>query len=201
MPVEVYDRLPQPWRDRLTGGSPDRPLSDRYLDFLATELKPRVDREFRTLPGREHTFISGSSMGALISLYAVARHPDVFGGAAAVSMHWPLFGSWPVTPRPADEQAAVTETWAGWLRERLPAPGLNKIYFDHGTATLDQLYAPYQAEMDKVMAERGYRPGCDWVTRRFEGAEHDEPAWRARLHVPLTFLLAPPPEHCAATGD
>lgn len=200
MPLEVYNRLPQPWRGRLSNGSPNQPLSNVYLDFLVTELKPRVDREFRTLPGREHTLIAGSSMGALISLYAIARHPKTFGAAAAISIHWPLFGSWPVTPRPADEQAAVTATWTAWLRERMPGPGLHRLYFDHGTETLDSLYAPYQAEMDKVLDARGWRAGCDRLTRRFEGAEHDEPAWRARLHEPLTFLLGPKPVACAGRG-
>jgi predicted alpha/beta superfamily hydrolase len=49
-----------------------------YADFLATTLKPHVDAAFRTLPGREHTGIGGSSMGGLISLYAAMKHPHVY---------------------------------------------------------------------------------------------------------------------------
>ena len=43
--------------------------------------------------------------------------------------------------------------------------------------------------MDAVMRERGYTEGQDWITRRFEGAEHNEAAWKARLDMPLRFLL------------
>jgi predicted alpha/beta superfamily hydrolase len=49
-----------------------------YADFLATTLKPHVDATFRTLPGREHNGIGGSSMGGLISLYAAMKHPHVY---------------------------------------------------------------------------------------------------------------------------
>ena len=49
-----------------------------YVDFLIDTLKPYVDRKFRTLPGRLHTGIGGSSMGGLISGYAGLIHNDVF---------------------------------------------------------------------------------------------------------------------------
>ena len=62
---------------------------DKYVDFLATTLKPYIDKNFRTLPGKKNAFTAGSSMGGLISLYAVLKYPDVFGGAGIVS---PPFG-------------------------------------------------------------------------------------------------------------
>jgi predicted alpha/beta superfamily hydrolase len=65
------------------------PLADAYLEFLVAELKPFVDAGYRTLRGRDDTFIMGSSMGGLISLYAAAEYPQVFGGVGAVSTHWP----------------------------------------------------------------------------------------------------------------
>ena len=65
-------------------------VSDDYLRFIVEELKPRVDATYRTLPGREDTSIMGSSMGALISLYALTEYPEVFGAAGCVSIHWPL---------------------------------------------------------------------------------------------------------------
>src|SRR5437764_14297436 len=52
------------------------PLADSYLKFLVRELKPFLDEHYRTLPDREHTFIMGSSMGGLISIYAVCEYPD-----------------------------------------------------------------------------------------------------------------------------
>jgi predicted alpha/beta superfamily hydrolase len=57
----------------------------QYLDFVANTLKPFVDKNYRTLKDAKHTFIAGSSMGALISMYALVQYPDVFGGAGIFS--------------------------------------------------------------------------------------------------------------------
>lgn len=150
--------------------------SDAYLQFLVEELKPFIDARYRTLPGRDDTFVMGSSMGGLISLYAIARHPDVFGGVGAVSTHWP----------------ACDGCSVDWFATHLPRPGGHRLYFDYGTATLDALYPPHQARMDAGLRRAGWRAGRDWITRRFEGAEHNEAAWKARVEIPLRFLLAPP---------
>ncbi len=53
-------------------------------------------------------------------------------------------------------------------------------------------YEPYQQQMDEVMRQHGYTTGEDWVTLRFDGADHSPRAWRERLHIPLKFLLAKP---------
>lgn len=57
----------------------------QYVDFLAKTLKPYIDKRYRTKKESRNTFISGSSMGGLISLYAIIRYPDVFGGAGVFS--------------------------------------------------------------------------------------------------------------------
>jgi hypothetical protein len=76
-----------------------------------------------------------------------------------------------------------------YLREHLPAPATHRVYFDSGTQTLDADYEPYQQRADDVMRQVGYKEGKNWATRRFQGAKHSEYAWRARLHIPLAFLL------------
>ena len=152
----------------------DRLSSDNYLKFLVNELKPFVDATYRTLAGTADTFIMGSSMGGLISAYAVAEYPDIFGGAACLSTDWTIGEG----------------TVARWLKEYWPAPGANRIYFDYGTETFDAHYEPYQQQMDEAMREHGYTEDVDWVTRRFEGADHSAKSWNARLHVPLKFLLS-----------
>jgi hypothetical protein len=43
--------------------------------------------------------------------------------------------------------------------------------------------------VDRVVKAKGYRKGKDWLTLKFEGAEHGERAWRERVHIPLEFLL------------
>lgn len=56
-----------------------------YLEFLVKTLKPYIDQKFRTLSGARNTSIAGSSMGGLISMYAIAKYPDVFGSAGIFS--------------------------------------------------------------------------------------------------------------------
>ena len=55
------------------------------MDWLTTTFKAEIDREFPTLPGREDTFIAGSSMGGLMSLYALLEYNHIFSRAAALS--------------------------------------------------------------------------------------------------------------------
>lgn len=155
--------------------------SDAYLRFLVEELKPEIDRRYATEPGRENTFVMGSSMGGLISMSALLEYPAVFGGAACLSTHWPG-GDPTASPNP------VPARFFAYLRETLPAPGRHRIWFDHGTETLDRWYPPLQREVDAVMRARGWREP-DWVTRAYVGADHSEKSWAARLEEPLTFLL------------
>jgi predicted alpha/beta superfamily hydrolase len=155
-------------------------LGDNYLKFIVEELKPFVDRNLNTLPDKENTFMMGSSMGGIISIYAITEYPDVFGAVACLSTHYPLIlGNNPDVP----------PILIRYLKSHLPRPGNHKIYFDHGTETMDVWYEPYQKQMDTVMEEIGYTKGLNWITNKFEGAEHSEIAWRKRLDIPLTFLL------------
>lgn len=156
------------------------PISDAYLKFIVEELKPWIDQTFSTLTTREHTFICGSSMGGLISIYALCEYPNVFGGAACLSTHWP--GAFQAEDNP------IPDSFYAYLKNKLPNPEQHKIYFDFGTATLDALYPPFQAEVDKIMKGKGFRDR-HWKTLKFEGAEHSENAWRDRLEIPLKFLL------------
>jgi len=164
-------------RVRLMKDFPDLPreqiLSDAYLKFLVEELKPFIDTTFRTLPARQHTFVMGSSMGGLISAYAISEYPDVFGGAAGVSTHWP-----------AGDGVVID-----YLREHLPDPRTHKFYFDYGTETLDAGYGPYQRRMDKVLRRAGYTRDINWITLKAAGAEHSERAWSRRVDQPLIFFL------------
>jgi enterochelin esterase-like enzyme len=155
--------------------------SDNYLKFLVTELKPYIDKTYATRKDRKNTFVAGSSMGGLISMYALCEYPDVFGGAACLSTHWPGIFTMENNPIP---QAFVT-----YLQEHLPNPKTHKLYFDYGTETLDALYPPLQEKVDAVMKSKGWT-SKNWMTREFKGDDHSERAWRKRLEIPLTFLLA-----------
>ncbi len=151
-------------------------LADAYLRFLVQELKPYIDSHYATLPGRAHTLVMGSSMGGLISLYALTEYPQVFGGAGCVSTHWP----------------AGEDVLLHYFAQHLPAPGEHRLYFDFGTETLDAAYEPLQNKMDALLRAAGYTDQ-NWLTRKFPGAAHSEPSWRERAHIPLAFLLGVQP--------
>lgn len=148
-------------------------ISDRYVDFLVQELKPFIDATYRTLPDRANTYVMGSSMGGLVSQYAMSKHPETFGGAGCVSTHWPA------------GDGVTLDDFAKFL----PDPATHKYWFDYGTATLDASYEPYQKRADEILRKAGYVEGKDWITKKFEGAEHSEKAWRLRVDQPLKFLI------------
>ncbi|MGH8243168.1 MAG: alpha/beta hydrolase, partial [Steroidobacteraceae bacterium] len=81
------------------------------------------------------------------------------------------------------------------LARHLPPRAGHRIYFDFGTRTLDAGYEPYQRRVDAMLAAAGWRAGRDFLTVKDEGAEHNERAWRARLGVPLAFLLGAPAQN------
>ena len=157
-----------------------QPQADNYLLFLTRELKPFIDRQFATLPDRDNTFIAGSSMGGLISIYALCEYPNIFGGAACLSTHWP--GSL------QRENELIPKAIDKYLIKKLPPARHHKIYFDYGTAALDSLYKPYQQLVDKTMKAKGYS-GKNWITKEFTGDDHSERAWSRRFYIPLIFLL------------
>lgn len=161
--------------------------SDEYLKFLTSELKPFIDSRYRTRPEREHTFIAGSSMGGLISLYALCEYPDVFGGAACMSTHLPMITS-SSFPDAAGVSHSTFEAFLRYLSENLPEPGSCLLYTDRGDATLDALYPPFQDRLDSLLSSRGWTVP-EWQTMVFPGQAHVERHWAARLHVPFTFLL------------
>jgi enterochelin esterase-like enzyme len=156
------------------------PVSDAYLQFLVTELKPYIDSHYAVDSSPAATYIAGSSMGGLISLYALCEYPNVFGGAACLSTHWP--GIFAVEGNP------VPDAFLRYMRTHLPNPNTHKIYFDYGDQTLDALYPPLQQKVDEVMKEKGFE-SKHWRTQFFPGKDHSEQSWKERLAIPLQFLL------------
>jgi enterochelin esterase-like enzyme len=154
--------------------------SDAYLKFIVKELKPFIDSSFSTLSNPKNTFIAGSSMGGLISMYALCEYPEIFGGAACLSTHWPGIMPTPINPIP--------KTFMDYLTYNLPSPKDHKIYFDYGTATLDAYYKPYQEQVDVILKAKGFS-NKNWMTKEFVGDDHTEKSWRSRLGIPLFFLL------------
>jgi enterochelin esterase-like enzyme len=157
-----------------------KPRADDYLRFIVEELKPSIDRKYSTRSEVASTFIMGSSMGGMISIYAMNEYPQVFGGAAGLSTHW-MGGAQP--------NAALPLAAFNYLRDHLANPANHRLYMDHGTTELDAGYAPYQRFIDEIVRDRGY-DATNSVSRVFDGAGHNERDWAKRLEIPILFLMA-----------
>jgi predicted alpha/beta superfamily hydrolase len=159
-----------PYRDPAAGGGG---LGAAYAAFLAGTLKPLVDRRFRTRRSREHTGIAGSSMGALISLYALFRQPRTFGAAGVLSPSLWFAGG--AIFSDIDRAAVV------------PA----RIYLDIGALEGAEHVANARRMRDLLQA-KGYRIGRDlrWLESR--SGRHDERSWGRRFARALPWLLPTP---------
>jgi predicted alpha/beta superfamily hydrolase len=163
------DRLREysPFFDRRDGGGD----GDAYLAFLERTVKPLVDRRFRTRPERDATGIFGSSMGALVSLYAFFRAPETFGFAGAMS---------------AALWFADRAILAYIERDGAP-PG--RIYLDVGAGEGAGTVRDAR-QLARILRQKGYSED------RFQFLEdprghHSEPDWARRLVPALEFLLRP----------
>ena len=191
VPSKAFNGLPPEYREKVRALYGGDPLSDGYLKFIVRELRPMIDKRFNVKTDRPNTMIMGSSMGSLISLYAIDEYPRIFGGAGMMSTHWPLFMTADGKSVGEPEYEVVSSAFEHYLAPALPDPRTHKLYFDHGSETLDAIYKRYQDRVDGVVARRGYRQGVNWLTMSFPGQKHNEISWASRVDVPLEFLLTP----------
>ena len=155
---------------------------DAYLKFLIQELKPYIDRTYAVQPDKENTFVMGSSMGGLMSMYAICEYPEVFSGAACLSTHWIGMKYDKV------DTGSIATSFFDYIKDHMPDPNTHRIYFDFGTETLDQYYVEFEQEVNVLFKSKGYT-NKNFENLKFEGADHTERSWQKRLDIPLTFLL------------
>ena len=147
--------------------------ADRYAKFLMEEVKPFIDREYRTLSDPRQTGIGGSSLGGLVSLYLGLKHSNVFGKIAALSPS--VWWNQQVILRFA--QATTVE----------PRP---RIWLDIGTREGPRIVQEVERFRD-VLLGKGWQLERDLHYERVEGAENNELAWAARVGPFLQFLYPP----------
>jgi len=141
-----------------------------YQNFVVEVVKPLVDANYRTKPDRDNTATMGSSMGGLISFLLAWNHPDVFRQAACLS---PAF-----FPEVVD-MVRVAES----------APAGMRLYMDNGTEGMEERIQHFCDDMMDVLPGQAFVPGENFEWYLDKGAEHNEPAWAARVHRPLTFMF------------
>jgi predicted alpha/beta superfamily hydrolase len=140
---------------------------DAYMAFIVDTVKPWADANLRTLPGREHTAIMGSSLGGLASVYIAQRHPEIFSRAGGVS------GSF---------------WWNdGAFMKNVPARQPVKFYLDAGSKK-DGI--EHTLKMRDAMLAQGYKLDEDLYFYESPDGVHNEKSWAARVHLPLTWFFA-----------
>jgi predicted alpha/beta superfamily hydrolase len=157
----------------------NKPQSDYYLKFIVEELKPIIDKKYATKPEKESTFIMGSSMGGMISMYAVSEYPDIFGGAGCISIAW-------ISQHTKNYELPLAAF--NYLQKNTPSPLNHKIYMDHGTTEMDAMYSTYQNFVDEIFRDHGYSE-ANFKSLVFEKTGHNENDWAKRLAIPFMFLL------------
>ena len=157
-----------PWNNPTYGGG----QGDLYVDFLVQTLKPYIDINYRTLPGRENTGIGGSSMGALIATYAALREPSVFGKVAAFSpAYW--FAYAPL---------------AAYAHQH-PANPNTRFYFVSGTTESTTMVPQMQALRDSL--QRGGVPASNLNFNTRTDGQHAEWFWKREFPAGYSWLYAP----------
>jgi predicted alpha/beta superfamily hydrolase len=182
-PTDAFLKLDSLTKQKIMQERGGSSLANQYLAFVFEDLKPMIDSVFPTKPEMKNTFMMGSSMGGLISLYALCKYSDQLKGVGCLSTHWPLSLK--------ENNRVVAKAYADYFATRLPNPKQHKLYFDRGTETLDAWYEQHQLYMDELCRESGYETPKDFMTLVFKGDPHNEVAWRKRAAIPLLFLLQP----------
>ncbi len=180
IPKKVQEEFYSYQRDENTFLFGGKVSSDNYLKFLVQELIPYIEKNFSVYNSQESRFIAGSSMGGLISWYALMEYPEVFAGAACLSTHWPGM---------LEPENPGTAEFFNYIENNLSKLNGHKVYFDYGDQTLDELYPPLQKHVDSIFLNQDY-PENLWQTRFFPGDDHSEQSWSNRLDVPLRFLFS-----------
>jgi predicted alpha/beta superfamily hydrolase len=156
-----------PTRDfRLGGGE-----GHAYGRLLIEELKPLLDREYRTLPGPESTALGGSSLGGLITLFLGFEHPEAFGKLAVLSpsIWW-------------NNRSILSFVEAPISRPHL------RIWLDIGTGEGEK-HVRYTDQLFKLLKRKGWQEDVDLAYQRVPDAYHSEDAWAERFDDVLRFLF------------
>lgn len=140
------------------------------MDWFVKTFKPSIDRQYRTLPDRQHTFIAGSSMGGLMSLYALLEYNSVFSRAAALSP-----SLW-VAPDRLARLVRGAEVRSDTV-----------LYMDYGSRELGN-HELMQGQFARVVSQlltRGIKLTC----RIVPGGDHCEASWEKQIPFFIETLL------------
>jgi enterochelin esterase-like enzyme len=144
-----------------------------YMDFVVNTVKPFVDKQYRTKPGRKHTAVGGSSAGGIMAFMLAWEHPEVFSKAICMS--------------PAFKIQHID-----YVDDVLNYTGKKKklyFYIDNGGIGLEEKLQPGIDEMLQALKAKGYKEHKDFVWVKAPQAEHNEAAWARRMPGALKLIF------------
>jgi predicted alpha/beta superfamily hydrolase len=173
--MSEYTHVPD-WRGR--GG-----LARAYGKMITIDLKPFIDREYRTLPNSVNTGLGGSSLGGLVTMYLGLRYPQVFGKLLVMSpsVWWA-------------NRDILKKVYRGGYT------GTQKIWLDVGTCEgrNPQGCLRNVEDLRDALIVKGWRLGLDLKFVKDQGAGHNEKAWGSRIGQALKFLFRARPASAPA---
>lgn len=146
------------------------PEGENYLKFIVTELKPFIDKTYRTKTDRANTGIIGSSMGGLISFYAAYNYPQIFSKAACLSSGF-FF----------DDGNIMNS-----IKTDLKPLHNSMVYLDCGGKDLDYDFLPSNQQVNELLQKDKQ---MKVLYKEFPEDPHNEVAWSKRLDIPFKFLF------------
>jgi predicted alpha/beta superfamily hydrolase len=173
-PARIYEYTPTYDASTMDGGG-----ADKYLALLANELKPKIDADLRTLPGRETTALVGSSLGGLVSAYGGLKQPATWGllGVMSPSTWW-------------DNEVITADVAAS---KGAPLKAL-RVYVDSGDSGPSNDDVTQTKKLADTYGTVGYVQGKDLSYLVQAGGMHNEAYWAQRLPGALAFLVGPRPD-------
>jgi len=154
-----------PYKNEKYGGG----KADAYLEFIVKTLKPEIDQKYRTETDRRNTLIMGSSLGGLVSFYAVLKYPKVFGKAGIFS---PSF--W------------YTKDIYDLARQ---TPKIKAdLYFLCGDDE-DENMVPDMLRMQAIVAQKSKGTKSRMISKTIKGGKHNEKLWRENFAKAYLWLM------------
>lgn len=145
-----------------------------YMRFVVDELKPFIDKNYRTLKDRHNTAVAGASAGGLISFMLAWEYPEIFSKAACLSSSFKIAG------------INFVDGVKNYKGEKKPL----QFYFDNGGVGLEERLQPGIDDMLSALEERGYKKDEDIIWKKFSDDEHNEAAWAKRFYLPLKLFFS-----------
>lgn len=149
---------------------------DLYAKFLVQEVKPFIDRTYRTVPDRDHTGVAGSSLGGLISLYIGLEYPGVFSRVGVISPA--LWWGDRYILKEVEKRGRMLEGSRLWIdmgTEEGDIPGFNEAIQN-------------TRDLVRTLDRFGFVPGRDYYYQEVYAAKHNEKYWAERFDKVLLYL-------------